>query len=479
MTYDIIIGLEIHAELKTKSKMFCACANFESENTLGNTAICPICLAHPGALPQPNQAAIAAVVLAGLALNCKINTLSKFDRKNYFYPDLPKGYQISQYDLPLAYSGTLDEIDIVRIHLEEDTAKMTHDQKTGETLIDFNRAGVPLLEMVTAPQIKTALGAKKLCQHFQQILRYLEISDADMEKGQMRCEANISLQVPGTWKLETNSISGKDLSAKVEVKNINSFKAVERAIEFEIKRQTELLDQGKKIIGETRGYNDQTGETYSQRLKESSADYRYFPEPDIKPLNISEAWIAELKTKLVELPLAKVDRFVKEYGLTLEQAEIISADKNTAIWFEEVASELRTIISGNENVGGCRLIANWLLSELFKYQTLVSAHNFAELMGILFNERINSSAGQQVLAVMVKTGKHPEEIIKELDLEMSTDDEFIKTAVIKIISENPSQVGEYRLGKLNVIQFLVGKVMAETKGRANPQLVRKFLEEAL
>jgi len=502
MKYDVIIGLEIHAELKTASKMFCRCHN----HPLGeapNTAVCPICLGHPGTLPVLNQAAVIMILKLGLALDGAINLISKFDRKNYFYPDLPKGYQISQYDLPLIYNAKLevdDEmIDITRLHLEEDTGKLTHPTKEDYSLIDYNRSGTPLIEMVTEPVIKNALSAKKFCQKYQQILRYLEISDADMEKGQMRCEANISLQSEGSWKYTDGQIvptGENELNPKVEIKNINSFKAVEKAINFEIERQTELLENDKKIIAETRGWSDTQNKTISQRIKESSADYRYFPEPDIPPLQISAKMIDDIKAQLIELPANKSRRFQAEYGLSSDLAELLISDKHLANWYEEVISELRSEIEASgdswarQNQKLSTSAVNWLSSELFKYYSSnsfeqltkdnkITAKNFAELITLLFTEKINSSAGQTILAVMAERGGSPTQIMANLKLEqMDNSDELIE-AIKKIIASNPEQTADYKKGKVALLQFFVGQVMAETRGKANPKILIEELKKLL
>ncbi len=502
MTYDIIIGLEIHAELKTASKMFCRCHN----NPLGkepNTAVCPICLGHPGTLPVLNQEAVNMIIKLGLALDGSINRISKFDRKNYFYPDLPKGYQISQYDLPLIYNAQLEvdneKIDITRIHLEEDTGKLTHPEKENYTLIDYNRSGTPLIEMVTEPVIKDAAAAKKFCQKYQQILRYLNISDADMEKGQMRCEANISLQVPGSWKYEDGQIlptGSEKLNPKVEIKNINSFKSVEKAINFEVARQTELLDKGEEIEVETRGWSDSQNKTISQRKKESSADYRYFPEPDIPPLQISQEMIDDIKSTLIELPDDKSRRFQNEYGLTADLADLLVSDKFLANWYEEVISELRAWIEANgddferQNQKLSTSAANWLSSELFKYYPInnfnqlkadnkVSAENFAELITLLFQDKVNSSAGQKILAVMADKGGSPIQIMKDLGLEQLDNSEELAEAINKVIASNPDQTAAYKSGKTALLQFFVGQVMAETKGKANPKTLIEELKKIL
>lgn len=500
MKYDVIIGLEIHAELKTKSKMFCSCNN-DSTAKEPNTTVCPICLAHPGTLPVPNQEAINWTIKTGLALHCKINRLSKFDRKNYFYPDLPKGYQISQYDLPLCYEGQLEvdgnEVLITRIHLEEDTGKSTHFKEGDYTLLDFNRAGTPLMELVTEPVIKDAQEAKKFCQMYQQILRYLDISNADMEKGEMRCEANISVQEVGKWEYKDGLIKPLGdfkLSNKVEVKNINSFKAVEKAIKFEIERQSAALDKGEKIIGETRGWDENKAVTVSQRIKESSADYRYFPEPDIPPLNISEEWIARLESEIPEMPLAKQKRFIHEYNFTPEIADLIVSDKKFADWTENVISELDAWIdaTGDEEARQEKRLSktagNWITSELLKHLNAdnkrigdlkLTAENFAQLICLVYQGKINSSAGQRILEEMYANGGDPIEIMKTMGLEQIDNSEELELAVKKIITNNPEQTKAYKAGKVTLIQFFIGQVMAETRGKANPKIVQEILEKLL
>jgi aspartyl-tRNA(Asn)/glutamyl-tRNA(Gln) amidotransferase subunit B len=500
MAYQTIIGLEIHAELKTKSKMFCSCDN-DSEGKTANTTVCPICLGHPGTLPVPNKKAIESVIAVGLALNCKINRLSKFDRKNYFYPDLPKGYQISQYDQPLAYSGYLEigeeKISITRIHLEEDTGKSFHPKNSDSTLIDFNRAGTPLMELVTDPVIKDAAEAKKFCQRYQQILRYLEISDADMEKGQMRCEANVSVQEEGSFKYEDGvikPIKKNKLNHKVEVKNINSFRALEKAIIFEVKRQTLVLEQGEEIIGETRGWDDKKNETVSQRIKETSADYRYFPEPDIPPIEVDGEWLANINASLPELPHSKFKRFQQEYGLNDDILEIIVSDKNLANWTENVISELEAWIEANGDSADrqdkklAKIAGNWIASELMKHlkannenitQIKITAENFAELVCLIYQNKINSSAGQTILDFMYNQGGDPTDIMLKMGLEQMDNKADLEKTIKKIIDENKEQAEQYKKGKTNVIQFLLGKVMAETGGKANPALTKELLEKFL
>ncbi|NLZ74358.1 Asp-tRNA(Asn)/Glu-tRNA(Gln) amidotransferase subunit GatB [Candidatus Falkowbacteria bacterium] len=500
MDYDVIIGLEIHVELKTKSKMFCSCNN-DTNKKEPNTTVCPICLGHPGTLPVPNKEAIDWTIMTGLALHCKINRTSKFDRKNYFYPDLPKGYQISQYDLPLCYEGYLDvdgtNIAITRLHLEEDTGKSTHVKDKNYTLIDFNRAGTPLMELVTEPVIKNASEAKKFCQTYQQILRYLDISDANMEKGEMRCEINISLQEKNKWEYKEGLIkplAKYELNNKVEIKNINSFRSVEKAINFEIKRQSELLNKGEKIIGETRGWDENKNETVSQRIKESSADYRYFPEPDIPPLTIDEAWIAKLEKKLPEMPQAKKERFIREYRFTPEMAQTLTTDKKLADWTENVLSELDAWIEAHgddENRQERRLSkagGNWIANELLKHlnadnkridEINITAENFAELVCLIYQEKINSSTGQRILEEMYNNGGDPTDIMKTMGLEQIDNTKELEAVVQKVITENPDQAADYRAGKTALIKFFIGKVMAETDGRANPKIIKEILEKFL
>lgn len=501
MNYDIIIGLEIHAELKTKSKMFCSCDN-DAEGKKPNTAVCPICLGHPGTLPVPNKQAIEWTILLGLALNCKINQLSKFDRKSYFYPDLPKGYQISQYDLPFCYNGYLEtdeeKIIITRIHLEEDTGKLTHPSNKKYSLVDFNRAGTPLVEMVTEPVIKSAQDAKKFCQTYQQILRYLKISDADMEKGQMRCEANISVQNQGKWKYNGNCeikpIGDYKLNPKIEVKNINSFKAIEKAIEYETKRQTKALEEGEKLVQETRGWNENSGKTVKQRIKETSADYRYFPEPDIPPIKIGKKWIEKISQGIIELPPDKKKRFKEQYNFDASTADILVSDKSLADYTEKVISELRAWINSTgdswerQKKKLAKTASNWLISELFKHLNKdgltidsinITPENFAELITLVYQSKINSSVGQKILEIMYKKGGDPSQIMSDLGLEQIDDTAKLKTVIAKILKRNKPQVEQYKKGKENVLKFFIGQTMAKTHGKANPRLVQAILKKLL
>lgn len=486
-------------ELKTKSKMFCASKNGLGEEKEPNVNICPVCAGQPGTLPVPNRQAIEFAQLAGLALNCELRRESKFDRKHYFYPDLPKGYQVSQYDQPLCQDGHLDievrsknqevskKIGITRIHLEEDTGKLIHPKNADYSLVDFNRAGVPLMELVTEPDIESGAEARLFCQKLQQICRYLNISDADMEKGHMRCEANISLFKEGEGKLS---------GTKVEVKNINSFKFVEKAIDYEIKRQTEILSakggKGEKIVQETRGFDSNRNITVSQRTKETSADYRYFPEPDIPPLKFSDGYVENLKRKLLELPEAKALRFEKEFGLPKADVEILVSEKDIADFFEQTAAEIaekieaKEISSNQERV--VKLAANYVISELKKHLAetgesvagiKINPENYAELIGLVADGKINSSAAQTVLAEMYRTGGDPSHIIEEKNLSQLSDEGELDSIVKKVIEANPKSVADYKNGKSNALQFMVGQVMSETKGKANPKIVLEMLKKKL
>lgn len=480
--------MEVHTELKTRSKMFCRCKNGFGMETEPNVHVCHVCTGQPGALPVPNKEAIEAVQKVGLALNCALRFHSKFDRKNYFYPDLPKGYQISQFDEPFCEAGTMEiggkPFNITRIHLEEDTGKLTHPTGADHTLVDYNRAGLPLMELVTDPDFSTAKDARAFCQKLRQTLRYLDVSDADMEKGQMRCEVNISLHEVGSDRLS---------GTKVEVKNINSFKAVERAIEYEIKRQTEMLEKGEKIIQETRGWDENRNATVSQRKKESAHDYRYFPEPDIAPFDFTQADITRLKESLPELPDAKRERFMAEFGLLDTDADIITEDKDVAGYFEAVVSELGAKRDGAETKVELpklsKLAANYFITEVRKHlaetgktihEFVVSAENFAEFVVVVANGTINSSAAQTVLAEMYKgEDNDPSHIIDRLNLAQMSDTGELESIVDTILAANAQSVTDFKAGKENALQYLVGQVMKETKGKANPGIVKELLEKKL
>ncbi|MFZ2300013.1 MAG: Asp-tRNA(Asn)/Glu-tRNA(Gln) amidotransferase subunit GatB [Candidatus Moraniibacteriota bacterium] len=488
MKYNVTIGMEVHAELKTQSKMFCACKNGLGLEKEPNVHICPVCTAQPGTLPVPNRQAIEVVQRVGLALGCTPRLSSKFDRKNYFYPDIPKGYQISQYDEPFCEHGEMMIGDktfrITRIHLEEDTGKSMHPHGADYTLVDFNRAGVPLMELVTEPDFETGKDASLFCQKLRQILRYLDASDADMEKGQMRCEVNISLYPEGADRLS---------GTKVEVKNINSFRSVERAIEYEIIRQTEALDAGEKIVQETRGWDEVKQATVSQRKKESAHDYRYFPEPDIPPFTFTAEYVEKLRATLPELPDAKLKRFLSEYVLPEADAVILTEDRELSAYFEAVASELAEKVKAQEIrvpfERAVKLAANYMLTELRKHlmeneqrigDVEITPENYAELIGIVADGKINSSAAQTVLAEMYQGGDNdPSHIIERLNLAQISDTSELESVVISVLAANVKSVADYKSGKENALKFLMGQVMSVTKGKANPQVVADILKQQL
>ncbi len=487
------IGLEIHIEAKTKTKMFCSCLN-ESEPKEPNINTCPVCTGQPGALPVINEKAVEAVLKFGLALNCSISPLSKFDRKNYFYPDLPKGYQISQYDLPFCQNGYLVipqkdsslsdvKIRITRIHLEEDAGKLIHPENQDYSLVDLNRAGVPLLELVTEPDIHSSQDAKKFCQELQLIAQYLGISDANMEKGEMRCEANVSINRSNLGVLGT----------KVEIKNLNSFSAVEKAIEYELKRQEEILSEGKKVAHETRGWDENKQITFSQRSKEEAHDYRYFPEPDLPSIKITEDKINEISAMIPELPNDRRLRFRDEYKLTPDQTEILVFNKQLGEYFENVVSE----ITNWEKIGHdkkphkldlIKLVANYVLSDfqgileenkLSADKTKITAENFAELILMIHQNKISSKIAKEVLKKMFETGADPSNIVKEKGLEQVSDESQIIEIAKKIIETNPQAATDYKSGKENALQFLAGQILKETKGKANPKMAQEILKKLL
>jgi len=466
--YHTTIGLEIHAELNTLSKMFCGCANNTEVNT-PNLNICPICMAHPGTLPVINKKAVESVIMVGLAIDANIADFTEFDRKNYFYPDIPKAYQISQYKFPIVSGGKLKGIDITRIHLEEDTATSKHD-RGDYSLVDFNRAGVPLMELVTEPVIHTAKEAGDFGRELQLLLRYLGVSEANMEKGQMRVELNISISEDPT-----------KLGTKVEVKNINSFRAMERAAEYEIKRMSELLDAGKgsEIVQETRGWDENKQSTFSQRSKENANDYRYFPDPDLPKLFLSKIFdISKIKSGLAELPETRRNRYRNDYGIKDEDIESYITDEELGSWFEEVANNLK-------DKSKIKTASNYITSDylgLKKVNTetkLPSVKNFSELVEMVSSEKISSRVAKDILAIITINDESPEKIAEEKGLIQNHDEGALKEIVQKIIDSNKSVVETYKAGKENALMSLVGQVMKETKGSANPGLVQKILKELL
>jgi len=481
MKYTPTIGLEIHVELKTKSKMFCSSLNDPLEQH-PNVNICPICMGHPGTLPVANKAAIKKVQKVGLALNCELALFSKFDRKNYFYPDLPKGYQISQYDLPFCKEGYLDiagkRIRITRIHLEEDAGRLLHPAGADYSLVDFNRAGVPLMELVTEPDIASGQEAKAFAQELQILLRYVAASDANMERGQMRIEANISIRPEGQ----------KQLGTKVEVKNINSFRSVDRAIAFEMTRQSQVLESGQKVIQETRGWDDAKGETFSQREKEEAHSYRYFPEPDLPPFRFTQAEFDVLRSELPELPWQRRERFGREYGLGAKEVEVFVQQKDMGEYFEKVVSELGPNIAEERLQKLIKLSSNYILTDLMGLlqkvsvqgeDFLITPENFAELILLIEKGEISSPIAKQVLKEMFGKGGDPSQIIEEKGLAQVSDEASIQKIAKEVIEKNPEAVEDYNKGKQNALQFLLGQLMAATKGTVHPETGRTILENLL
>lgn len=509
MNLQPIIGLEIHIQLKTKSKMFCACDN-HGENAPPNTTVCPVCMGHPGTLPVLNDQALHWGVLMGLAIGCEIPKYSKFDRKNYFYPDLPKGYQISQFDLPVAINGVIDidipntkaprqtaRIRITRAHLEEDAAKLLHADDGTASFVDFNRAGTPLIETVTEPDFRTPEEAKYFLQELRRIARYIGISDADMEKGHLRCDANISMRPVDDKGLPVS----QKLYPKTEVKNINSFRAVERALEYEIKRQTDLWrTNSPPTVSATRGWNDEHGVTEEQRTKEGAHDYRYFPEPDIPPLDLAEI-AKEMRAKLPELPRARRSRFMEEYGLTLADTLILTNEPEWADFTERVFSELRAWLATSGELDGtdvdittkakeklAKLVGGWITSKLMGEMATraidirilkITPEDFAEFITLIYQNKINSSAAREILGTMLDSGEDPHQIVEERGLGQIESLDEIGAAVARVIAHHPEEVARIKNGEIKLMKFLVGVVMKETAGRANPQIAEKLIKQQL
>jgi len=470
--YEAVIGLEIHAQLLTESKIFCSCpTTFGAEP---NTQVCPVCLGMPGVLPVINKKAVIYTIKTGLALNCRISPFSRFARKNYFYPDLPKGYQISQYELPLCEDGYLDinldgikrRIGIIRIHLEEDAGKNIHDGDY--SLVDLNRAGVPLMEIVTRPDIRSPKEAAQFMKRLRQILRYLGVCDGNMEQGSLRCDANVSVRPAGS----------SELGVKTEIKNINSFRFVEKALEYEIERQINLLKEGGRIIQETRLWDPKTETTQSMRSKEEAHDYRYFPEPDLVPVEVSPDLIEEIKSELPELPHEKEERFIKEYGLPPYDASFVSEELPIAEWFEKAV-----------RLGGQpKAVANWIMGELSRLlnetnlpfeKCPVTPELMVKLLNLIDKGTISQKIAKTVFEEIFRTGKDPEEIIKEKGLVQITDESAIEKVIEEVLKNSPREVERYRAGEEKLMGFFVGQVMKLTKGKASPQLVNEILNKRL
>jgi len=475
MTYEIVIGLEVHTQLLTKSKMFCSCsADYASAPP--NTHVCPICLGMPGVLPVINERAIEYTVVTALALNCTIPEYTKFDRKNYFYPDLMKGYQISQYDAPIGRGGwlTIDSngsrkrVNITRVHLEEDVSKLWH--RGDYSLVDVNRSGVPLMEVVSEPEISSPEEARDYLIKLHNILRYLGVSTGNMEEGSFRCDANISIRPS----------NNKNLLPKVEVKNMNSFKAVYQALEYEAKRQRNVLEEGGELVQETRGWIDETGITVTQRTKEYADDYRYFPEPDLPPLVWDRAWIEEIRARLPELPEVRRDRFMTQYGLSLYDANVLTSSKAMADYFENCVKLMDS--------SKAKAVSNWLLGDFSRLlnatnteieNVKISPKHLAEMLDLVDNGTISGPAAKIVLEEMFRTGQRASEIIAEKKLSQISDVGEIREVVKQVIANNSGAVADYASGKQQALTFIIGQVMKATRGRANPGVVREIIIQEL
>ena len=474
MEYEVVIGLEVHAELSTKTKIYCGCST--EFGSAPNTHCCPVCTGMPGALPVLNEKVVEYAVRAGLAPNCEIARESKQDRKNYFYPDTPRAYQISQFDLPLCAHGHLDvvvdgkekTIGITRIHIEDDAGKLVHDNYTGGTLVDLNRAGVPLIEIVSEPDMRSAEEAVAYVERLKGILEYIGVSDCKMQEGSLRADVNLSLRPVGQEKFGT----------RTETKNLNSFRAIARSIEFEIQRQKEILESGGKVYQETRRWDDEAGEGYAMRTKEEANDYRYFPEPDLMPIRLSDEYINNIEDTLPELPESRKKRYIEELGLPEYDAGIITSSKTLSDFFE----------SATKSCGNAKAVSNWIMTDIIRvarekgieYNELpFTSEQFAKLITLIDKGTISGSIAKKVFEEMVETGKEPEKIVEEKGLVQISDEGAIKEVVDKIIAANPQSVEDYKNGKDRALGFLVGQCMKEMKGKGNPQILNKLILEYL
>lgn len=476
--YDITIGLEVHAQLDTETKIFCSCSTeFGAEP---NVHTCPVCLGLPGVLPVLNKRAVEYAIKAGLALNCEIADFSKFDRKNYFYPDLPKAYQISQYDLPLCENGYIDvepeegeavRVGINRIHMEEDAGKLVHDGTITDSegsLVDYNRVGTPLIEIVTQPDIESPAQAVAYLKKLKSILEYLEVSDCNMAEGSLRCDANASIKPKGE----------EDLGVKTELKNMNSFKAIEKALTYEIKRQKKVLDSGKEVIQETRTWDPEAEKTYSMRGKEEAHDYRYFPEPDLVPLEVEQEWLEEIRETIPELPNVRRKRFIEELGLPEYDAQVLTDSKSIADFFEATVAEHNDPKS----------VSNWMMGDMMRLlneegleidEAEITPAGLAEMLELLDDGTISNKIAKTVFEEMFKTGKDPEDIVEDKGLKQISDEDELGNVIEDVIEDNPDAVEDYQGGKEQAIGYLVGQVMQATRGKANPQLAKEMLREKL
>jgi aspartyl-tRNA(Asn)/glutamyl-tRNA(Gln) amidotransferase subunit B len=474
MKYETVIGLEVHAELSTESKIFCGCST--EFGAPPNTHTCPICLGHPGVLPVLNQRAVEFAIKAALALNCKIPEESKFDRKNYFYPDLPKAYQISQYDQPIGEHGWIDievngekkRIGITRLHLEEDAGKLIHAEGGYATLADYNRVGVPLVEIVSEPDLRSPEEARAYLEKLKSIIQYCEVSDVKMEQGSLRCDANISLRPYGQEAFGT----------KAELKNMNSFRNVQRGLEYEQQRQAEALDRGEKIVQETRRWDDANGRTLSMRGKEEAHDYRYFPDPDLIKIKISPEWVEEIRSTITELPETRKARYAADYGLSVQDAEVLTASKEISDFFQEAV----------DTGADAKATSNWIMGELMGYlnanqlelkDVKITAKSLGEMINLIQKGTISSKIAKTVFKEMVETGKEPAKIVEEKGLVQISDEGEIAKIVAEVVAANPQAITDYHAGQDRAIGFLVGQVMKATKGKANPGLVNQLLQKEL
>lgn len=472
--YETVVGLEVHVELHTNSKIFCGCST--AFGAPANTHTCPVCLGHPGVLPVLNKQAVEYAMKAAMALNCEIADISKFDRKNYFYPDSPKAYQISQFDQPIGQNGWIDievngetkRIGITRLHLEEDAGKLTHVDGGYASLVDFNRVGTPLVEIVSEPDIRTPEEAKAYLEKLKAIMLYCEVSDVKMEEGSLRCDANISLRPYGQEKFGT----------RAELKNMNSFRGVQRGLEYEQIRQAEILNEGGQVVQETRRWDDTQGKTFSMRGKEESHDYRYFPDPDLVRLNISQEWKDRVRASIPELPDARKARYTSEYGLPSYDAEVITSSKKLADFFEESLNYTKD----------AKAVSNWIMGDLLGYlnanslelsEVKITGQGLGEMIGLLEKGTISSKIAKTVFKSMLESGKLPQQIVEEQGLVQISDEGALVAVVDQIIQANPQSVEDFKAGKDKAIGFLVGQIMKETKGKANPALVNKLLLERL
>jgi len=474
MKYEAVIGLEVHAQLQTKTKIFCGCETKFGEDA--NTRTCPVCIGMPGVLPVLNRKAVEYIVKTGLSTHGKVSPSSRFARKNYFYPDLPKGYQISQYELPIiegghveiVIDGNVKRIGITRIHLEEDAGKNLHQSAGNASLVDLNRAGTPLMEIVSEPDIRTAEEASEYLKKLRSILRYIEVSDADMEKGNFRCDANVSIRPVGATEFGT----------RAEIKNVNSFKFVQKAIEYEIKRQAQILDEGGRVIQETRLFDSNKGVTFSMRSKEEAHDYRYFPEPDLVPIKISVEKIEEIRKSIPELPDAKRERFAKDYGLPEYDADMLTQSRAMAGYFEEA-----TRLSNQP-----KSVSNWMMGELMRLlnadakeidDSPIKPDRLAGLIKMIDNGVISIKIAKTVFEEMYKNGKDAETVVQEQGLVQVSDTGAIETIIDEVIKANPGQAADYKAGKDKLFGFFVGQVMKASKGKANPDVVNELLKKKL